>query len=244
MGNILSFGPGSVILLLGSFLLLAAIVGGGLEIKEIKVPKIEKTPRILTAILGIMLMTCGGSVGFVSFMFQLPEPSVQPVVPPTEISPAYRPETKYKVDDLRLPEETGLPADVEEAVAELIVEANSAQILANFYQDASYLYPYYTGHALQQLEDYVERIGSSGYIQLDEFDVGSSYYVSMRFENNVLSIDECEYWKAYYYDPINFDLSEESEWILVPQTISMELVGDEIYITAISFYQNNAFCTY
>jgi hypothetical protein len=244
MENILSFGPGLIILLLGSFLLLASIVGGGLEIKEIKVPKIEKAPRILTGILGMMLMACGGSVGAFSLMLQLSEKDPPPENAPITIPGDYIPNTEDIVaDNLQLPEQTGLPADVEKAVAELIVDANQAQILANFYQEPSYLNSYYSAYALQQLQYYIEEIKLHGYIQLDDFDIGRSYYVSMRLENNVLTIDECEYWKSYYYDPIDGNLVEESEWFLVPQTISMELVREQIYITAISFYQNNAFCT-
>jgi len=244
METIFSYGPSLVILLLGSFLLLTAIVGGGLEIKEIKIPKIEKTPRILTALLGMMLMTCGASVGFISLMSSFVLSPSQVVNAPTEISQNYAPNTEYiVVDKIQLPQETGISDDVQKAAATLIVNANKAEILANFYQDDSYLKLYYAGYALQQMQQNIENIRQSGYIVLDDFNLENSYYVSMRLNNNVLSIDECEYWKTYLYDPSTGDLVSESEWILVPQTISIELVGDQAYITAISFYQNNAFCT-
>ena len=42
METIFPYGPSLVISLLGVFLLLAAIIGGGLEIKEIKIPKSKK----------------------------------------------------------------------------------------------------------------------------------------------------------------------------------------------------------
>lgn len=238
METIFSYGPSLVILLLGIFLLLAAIVGGGLEIKEIKIPKIEKTPRILTAILGIMLMTCGASVGAISFMSTLTANA------PLDISGNYAPNTdNIEVGKIRLPQEAGLSEDVQKAVAALIVEADKAEIVANFYQDDSYLKSYYSGYALQQLQQNIEDIRQSGYIVVEDLDLDDSYYVSMDLNNNVLSIDECEYWKIYLYDPSTRNLVNEGEWTLVPQTISIELVGDQLYITAISFYQNNAFCT-
>ena len=238
METIFSYGPSLVILLLGIFLLLAAIVGGGLEIKELKIPKIEKIPRILTALLGMMLMTCGASVGAISFMSTLAANA------PPDVSGNYVPNTdNLQVDKIHLPQEAGLSEDEQKAVAALIVEADRAEIAANFYQDDSYLRSYYAGYALQQLQQNIEDIKQSGYIVLADLDLDNSYYVSMDLNNNVLSIDECEYWKIYLYDPGTGNLVHEAEWTLVPQTISIELVGDQLYITAISFYQNNAFCT-
>jgi hypothetical protein len=67
MDVLLSFGPSFIMSMLGVLLLFAAIIGGGLEIKELKIPKIDKTPRILTALLGMGLVMCGGVVGLVAF---------------------------------------------------------------------------------------------------------------------------------------------------------------------------------
>lgn len=129
MDTIFSYGPSLVILLLGSFLLLAAIVGGGLEIKEIKIPKIEKTPRILTAILGMMLMTCGASVGFISLMSPLLLTPSQTTGAPAEISENYSPNIEYiVVEKIQLPQETGISEEAQQAAAALIVNANKAQI--------------------------------------------------------------------------------------------------------------------
>lgn len=244
MGTQISYGPSLVILVIGIFLLLVAIVGGGLEIKEIKIPKIERMPRILTALLGAMLMICGASVGVLSFMVApLSSPS-QEVSIPTQISGNYTPNTQYiQVDQIQLPQEPGLSEDVRKAAAALIVNADKAEILANFYQDDAYLTYYYAGYALQQMQQNIEIISQSGYIELDDIDLGRSYYVNMYLNNNVLLIDECEYWKMYLYDPSTGELVYESDWTLIPQTIGIELVENQVYITTISFYQNNAFCT-
>jgi hypothetical protein len=244
MDSIVSYGPSLVILLLGCFLLLAAIVGGGLEIKELKIPKIEKTPRLLTALLGLSLMACGGFAGMISFMSPLLFAPAQMVPVPTEITANYAPDTQYiAVDNVRFVQDSGLSAEIKNAAATMIVQADKAEILANYYQDASYLQPYYAGYALQQMQQNIDYIRQSGYIQLDDLDLQNSYYVNMQMNNSVLTIDECEYWKTYWYDPATGNLVNETEWTLVPQTISIELVGDQAFITAISFYQNNAFCT-
>jgi hypothetical protein len=239
-----SYGPGLVLSLLGAFLLLAAIIGGGLEIKEIKIPKIEKIPRVLTAALGLVLMLCGGVEGLMSLSNSLSPPADQTASGPPEISSNSVPNINYiTVDKIRLPREEGVSIEGQNAAAMLIVNADKAEILANFYQDDSYLYSYYAGNALQQLQQNIENIKQSGQIYLEDIDLDRSYYVSMRLNNSILSIDECEYWKSSWFDPTTGNLVGESEWTLVPQTISIELVGETPYITAISFYQNTAFCT-
>jgi hypothetical protein len=244
MGIEFSYGPSLVILVLGIFLLLIAIVGGGLEIKEIKIPKIERTPRVLTALLGGMLMVCGASVGAISFMSSFLSSSPEAMSAPTQISGNYTPNIQYiEANKIQLPAEPGISEDVQKEVAALIVDADKAEILANFYQNDAYLTSYYAGYALQQMQQNIEMIRQSGYIELDDLDLGSSYYVKMYLNNNVLLIDECEYWKTYLYDPSTGELLNETEWTIVPQTISIELIGDQPYITTISFYQNNAFCT-
>ena len=47
------------LLLFGAVLLLIAIVGGGFEIQNLKIPKVQILPRILAAIGGILFMLLG-----------------------------------------------------------------------------------------------------------------------------------------------------------------------------------------
>jgi hypothetical protein len=240
MDKLLSYGPSFVILMIGIFLLLAAIVGGGLEIKEIKIPKIDKTPRVLTAFLGLALMTCGASVGMVTFIAPM---LAGTTAPPKTISPNFTPNTDYiQVNKIKLPQESGLSAQDQQLIAEFIVKADKAEILANFYQDISYVQPYYSGQALMQVQQVIDALQQSGTIELNNLDLNRSYYVNMRLDNNIIAIDECEYWRIYYYDQKTGNLVKETDWMLVPQTISMEVVSGRLYITTISFYQNNAFC--
>src|SRR5579872_6615116 len=52
--------PGDVVVLLfGGFLVLIAIVGGGLEVKEVKIPPLGKGARLLAAIAGVILILIG-----------------------------------------------------------------------------------------------------------------------------------------------------------------------------------------
>lgn len=187
----------------------------------------------ITAIAALI----GSCVGGIALFSKPPDSS------PTAIVAPLAPDTNYIViEKIQLPDAPEISQDIEQGAAELIVAANKAEILAIFYQDTSYLDQYYAGQALQTMQQVVEDVKQSGQIVYHEFDLDKSYYVSMNLKNNVLSIDECEYWQTSYYDS-DGNIVNNDELTLVPQTISIELVGGEAYITAISFYQNNAFCT-
>ena len=73
MDVIYSYGPGFIVALLGILLIIAGITGGGIEISEIKIPKLDKTPRILIALLGLSLVMCGGLVGLLSVQQKITE---------------------------------------------------------------------------------------------------------------------------------------------------------------------------
>jgi hypothetical protein len=49
----------TMLLLFGGVLLLIAILGGGFEMREIKVPKVEKTPRVIAAAAGMIFVFMG-----------------------------------------------------------------------------------------------------------------------------------------------------------------------------------------
>jgi hypothetical protein len=51
----------SALLLLGGLLLLIAIVGGGIEIRELKIPKVERIPRVICAVAGAFFLHFGMS---------------------------------------------------------------------------------------------------------------------------------------------------------------------------------------
>ncbi|HLJ26859.1 MAG TPA: hypothetical protein VKY85_09130 [Candidatus Angelobacter sp.] len=55
--------PNTLVLGLGAVLLLVAIIGGGFEIKEFKVPKVGPAPRVLAAIAGMVFIVLGIGLG-------------------------------------------------------------------------------------------------------------------------------------------------------------------------------------
>lgn len=52
----------TALLLLGGLLSLIAIIGGGFEIRELKIPKVDRLPRTFAGISGILLILAGIAV--------------------------------------------------------------------------------------------------------------------------------------------------------------------------------------
>ena len=59
-----------LLLVIGGGLLLIAIIGGGFEIHVVKIPKVEKVPRMISAVLGVI---------FVTLALNHPEPNVKDI---------------------------------------------------------------------------------------------------------------------------------------------------------------------
>ncbi len=68
----------TTVFLFGAILFLIGILGGGFEIKELKIPKVDRTPRILAIIAGLFFIILG--IGLAGTSTQSP--------PSTAISPS------------------------------------------------------------------------------------------------------------------------------------------------------------
>ena len=68
--------PGLFALLLGVVLLIISVVGGELEIKEFKIPKLRRNGRIIISITGIGMLAAGCllSAGAIYFYHQAAQP--------------------------------------------------------------------------------------------------------------------------------------------------------------------------
>ena len=51
--------PSNLLFVFGAILALIAIIGGGFEVRELKIPRVERTPRILSGALAVVFMILG-----------------------------------------------------------------------------------------------------------------------------------------------------------------------------------------
>lgn len=76
-----------------------------------------------------------------------------------------------------------------------------------------------------------------------QFDYENSYIDDIRItQNNKIEVDSCEYWANDYYDRQTGTFIDSDPWELVPQTITIEQLNANFYITSIAFYTGQAFC--
>src|SRR5580704_11377431 len=66
----------SIVLIAGLALIIVALVGGGIEAKEVKIPQLPIWPRVASFLVGCILI---GLVVFDQKLFESPEPGLNPV---------------------------------------------------------------------------------------------------------------------------------------------------------------------
>ena len=233
--------PGIFALLLGVVLLIISVIGGELEIKEIKIPKLRKTGRIIISIAGIFLVSSGcllsaGGV-YLSFIAKQADSAPQTAAQKIEIQI-----DSSKINQ-QLPTDTGIPNIVRDAIVALIANADQAEINAVYYKDKSYLSAYYAGDALALMETEVDNAINSSHAVLNIYAQDKSYFAAMRqLDISTYSIDACEYWSTDYYDANGQLVSSDPE-TLFPQTVTIEDQNGQFYLTAITTYTGSVFCT-
>lgn len=170
----------------------------------------------------------------------------QPTPPiPAPASNRYETEVaSITTDRIQLPQNADFSPQEQQAIAQLIIAADIAEIEAVFYQDDSYLKEAYAGDALSTAQQYIDEVKQTGLVTLPLIDLDRSYFTSMRsVGDSVIAVDQCEYWMNLNFDPQSGQQVSQTDWQLVPQTINIELVESQLKVTAISFYSTRAFCT-
>lgn len=76
----------------GCLLLFVAILGGGFEVKELKVPKVGRASRLASCVLGMLFIVIGFSPAFAGVLPGLPdEPKPQTTTPLAQPAADIRP---------------------------------------------------------------------------------------------------------------------------------------------------------
>jgi hypothetical protein len=129
-----------------------------------------------------------------------------------------------------------------QAIEGFLREAVIAEITAYQYGDPSYATMFY-GDALQAIQDQILDLNTRGVLRSAYFDYENSYIRDIRVgQNNQIEVDSCEYWANDYYERSTGSLIGSDQWMLVPQTITIEYLNANFYITSVSFHTGQAFC--
>ena len=129
-----------------------------------------------------------------------------------------------------------------QAVEDFLLRAVVVEIAAYEYSDPSYASMFY-GNALQTIQTQIADLNSQGIMLAARFDSANSYIHDIRVTSSSrIEVDSCEYWANEYYDRLTGTLLESTSWTLVPQTIMIEYLNADFYITSVAFYSDQSFC--
>ncbi len=188
---------------------------------------------------GLALVAAGGSI--VAILEYLGPPQSSPVIGVTVVPP---PESPRPPDPTNtpLPDLQGVSPGEWQTVEDFLSLAIVSEITAYQYGDPSYATLFY-GDALATIQRQIADLNSRGILLAARFDYDNSYIFDIRpVQNNRIEVDSCEYWANDYYDRQTGVLLGSDSWALVPQTIVIEYLNGDFYITSVAFYTGQAFC--
>lgn len=101
----------------------------------------------------------------------------------------------------------------------------------------------FAGPVLQMLDDSIIALNDQGLVQVAEFDYYNSYIHDIRvLSNTQIEVDTCEIWRTSMYNRENGALVSAGEATLYPQTLHLEQLGGNWFITEVEFFEIPAFC--
>ena len=142
------------------------------------------------------------------------------------------------------PEQSDLPADLEDEVSEFLTRAIELQIEAYRNGNASIASEIMQGPILDSLAAEINSLNQQGLISISEIDYYQSYINDIRvLNNNRIEVDTCEVWTTDTYRESDGQLVDSQGPDLLPQTITIEQLNGSWYITTVDFFEAPAFCS-
>lgn len=131
-----------------------------------------------------------------------------------------------------------------EDIGNFLGEAIEAQINALYYGDPRYAATIFAGEIYTAIANDINTLNQQGLVQVATFDYYQSYIHDIRvIDSATIEVDTCEIWSTSTYRASDGALLENTGNTLTPQTLLMEYLGNQWYITAVAFYDAPAFCT-
>ncbi len=139
-----------------------------------------------------------------------------------------------------------LPASPELAneISKFLTGAIEIEIAAYQEGDPTIAAQIFAGPVLDDITAYINDLNSQGLVQVAELDFYNSYINDIRIvTNDLIEVDTCETWTTTIYRESDSSLVESDGPTLLPQTITIERVGEEEwFITDVVFHDAPAFC--
>jgi hypothetical protein len=96
---------------------------------------------------------------------------------------------------------------------------------------------------LSSLESSIADLNQQGYVMIAEIDYYQSYINDIRVISSThIEADTCEVWTNTIYRASDGEPVNSEGPMLLPQTITIQQLESDWYITAVQFYDAPAFC--
>jgi hypothetical protein len=145
--------------------------------------------------------------------------------------------------DPLFPEQPDVPADLENQVSEFLTRAIELQMEAYRNGDASIASSIMAGPVLDSLSAEIDSLNQQGLIAISEIDYYQSSIKDIRVvSDTLLEVDTCEVWTTNTYGLSDGQLVDSNGPSLLPQTLTIEQLNGNWFITNVDFFDPPAFC--
>ncbi len=137
----------------------------------------------------------------------------------------------------------GVSPELANEIGDFLTSAIELQIQAYAQGDASIASTVLAGDVFRDLERSILNLNQQGLVEIARIDYFESYIHAIRvISDTLIEVDTCEVWKTEIYNRASGALAQSDGPTLLPQTITMEFVGNGWFITAVDFFDAPAFC--
>jgi hypothetical protein len=141
------------------------------------------------------------------------------------------------------PEQSEISPALEEDVSDFLTTAIQLEIEAYRTGSAEVAVPVMAGDVLATLESNIASLNQQGLVVISEIDYYESFIKDIRvIDNTTLEVDTCEVWTSTTYSRTDGQLISSEGPALTPQTITIQQLDSNWYITGVQFFEPPAFC--
>jgi Matrixin/Bacterial TSP3 repeat len=137
----------------------------------------------------------------------------------------------------------GVSPELSKEVGEFLTRAVQLQIEAYQKGDASVAASIMAGDVLQSLQSEIDSLNQQGLVEIAAIDYYKSYIDDIRIVSNTeIQVNTCEVWSTQFYRRSDGVLVQSNDPQLLPQTITIQKINNNWFITKVEFFDAPAFC--
>jgi hypothetical protein len=142
------------------------------------------------------------------------------------------------------PEQADVSPELENEVSDFLTEAIELQIEAYQQGNASIASSIMAGDILDDLFADIDSLNQQGLVSISEIDYYESYINDIRVSSETqIEVDTCEVWTITIYQLADGQLVSSDGPTLLPQTVTIQKLNADWFITAVTFFDTPSFCT-